>query len=234
MIIQRTGWRPAAKLLDVSILMKRVRVLIVEDHETVRDGLRLLFQTQNDVEVVGGVGDGEAAIEAAITLAPDVVVLDLSMAGKSGLVVARSIRARSPAVAIVVLTRHTEQAYVRELLAAGALGYVLKLSPFGELMRAIRSAAEGKSYLDSSLAYPSPASASAKPRAEGLVPVSAREIEVLRLSATGKTNKEIAATLKIAVKTVEVHKSSAMRKLQLRNRAETLRFAELKGWLQDL
>lgn len=214
--------------------MKRVRLLIVEDHETVRDGLRLLFDTENDVEVVGSVGDGDAAIEAASTLAPDVVVLDLSMAGMSGLVVARSIRARSPAMAIVVLTRHTEQAYVRELLAAGALGYVLKLSPFVELMRAIRAAAAGKPHLDASLAHPSAAGALRNPRPEAPSPVTEREMEVLRLSATGKTNKEVASALTIAVKTVEVHKSSAMRKLRLHDRADTLRFAKLKGWLQDL
>jgi len=215
---------------------KCLRVLIAENHETVRDGLLLLFKTQSDVEVVGDVADGAAAIEAASALAPDVVVLDLSMPGMSGLAVATSIRARSPGVAIVVLTRHSEQAYVQELLAAGALGYVLKQSPFRELMVAVRAAAAGERHLDPAIAPSAAAGAQRGARGHHLVPpfVTNRELEVLRLSATGKSNKDVAAALTIAVKTVEVHKASAMRKLQLHDRAEMLRFAALKGWLDEL
>ena len=216
--------------------MTRVRLLIVEDHETVRDGLRLLFETQSDVEVLRGVADGQAAMAAVNSLAPDVVVLDLSMPGMSGLSVATAIRARSPSVAIVVLTRHSEQAYVQELLAAGVLGYVLKQSPFSELMKAVRAAAAGKPHIDGAISRPTAASRSRFSHTQNWAPptVTDREVEVLRLSATGKTNKEVAATLDIAVKTVEVHKSSAMRKLHLHDRAEMLRFAALKGWLEDL
>ena len=215
--------------------MKRLRVLIVEDHETVREGLRLLFETQDDIEVVRGVADGEGAIAATGALAPDVVVLDLSMPGISGLSVTTSIRARFPAVAIVVLTRHREQAYVKELLSAGALGYVLKQSPFSELMRAVRATAEGKTHLDAALAHASTANGSPSSHTQHRAPpVTEREMEVLQLSATGKSNKDVAAALTIAVKTVEVHKSSAMRKLHLRDRAEMLRFAALKGWLDDI
>jgi DNA-binding NarL/FixJ family response regulator len=215
--------------------MKRLRLLIVEDHETVRDGLRLLFETQSDVEVLRGVADGAEGITAAFALAPDVVVLDLSMPGMSGLAVATAIRERSPAVAIVVLTRHSERAYVQELLGAGVLGYVLKQSPFNELMDAVRAAAAGEQHIDAALAAPPAARA---PRAAGASSspssVTGRETEVLRLSATGKSNKEVAAALSIAVKTVEVHKSNAMRKLHLHDRAEMLRFAALKGWLDEL
>ena len=139
-------------------------------------------------------------------------------------------------MAIVVLTRHSEQAYVQELLAAGVLGYVLKQSPFTELMKAVRAAAVGKRHIDGAISRPAVATASRIPRTQNWAPstVTDREVEVLRLSATGKTNKEVAGTLAIAVKTVEVHKSSAMRKLQLHDRAEMLRFAALKGWLEDL
>jgi DNA-binding NarL/FixJ family response regulator len=216
--------------------MKRLRVLLVEDHETVRDGLRLLFEAQGDVEVVGDVADGATATAAVSALVPDVVVLDLSMPGMSGLSVATAIRAQSPGVAIVVLTRHNDQAYVQELLAAGALGYVLKQSPFAELMHAIRAAAAGTVHLDSAIRRPLAEGAVRGTRAHDAARplVTGREMEVLRLSATGRSNKEVAATLAIAIKTVEVHKSSAMRKLQLHDRAEMLRFAALKGWLDEL
>ena len=215
--------------------MKRLRVLIVEDHETVREGLRLLFETQNDIEVVGGVADGEGAIAATGALAPDVVVLDLSMPGISGLNVTTSIRSRFPGVAIVVLTRHSEHAYVKELHSAGALGSVLKQSPFAELMRAVRAAADGKPHLDAALAHASARTGSGGSHTQHRAPpVTEREMAVLHLSATGKSNKAVAAALMIAVKTVEVHKSNAMRKLQLRDRAEMLRFAALKGWLDDI
>lgn len=210
-----------------------MRLLLVDDHETVRDGLRLLFQTQSDIDVVQHVADGETAIELARTAPPDVVVLDLSMPGMSGLAVATSIRAQAPQVAIVVLTRHTEPAFVEQLLAAGARGYVLKQSPFDELLAAVRAAARGESYVDRSLVSPTGRTpGGASPQAPSRV--SEREMQVLRLSAVGQSNKDVAAALAIAVKTVEVHKSSAMRKLQLHDRAEMLRFAALKGWLRDL
>lgn len=210
-----------------------MRLLLVDDHETVRDGLRLLFQTQSDIDVVQHVADGETAIELVRSAAPDVVVLDLSMPGMSGFAVATSIRAQAPQVAIVVLTRHTEPAFVEQLLAAGARGYVLKQSPFDELLAAVRAAARGEPYVDRSLVSPTgrtPGGASLPAPSR----VSEREMQVLRLSAIGQSNKEVATALAIAVKTVEVHKSSAMRKLQLHDRAEMLRFAALKGWLRDL
>jgi DNA-binding NarL/FixJ family response regulator len=211
--------------------MKRLRLLVVEDHETVRDGVRLLLESQPDIEVVHDVADGQEAILAADALTPDVVVLDLSMPGTSGVEVARSIRARAPDVAIVVWTRHAEQVYVKELLAAGALGYVLKQSPSGELLKAIRAAASGQVHLDACLATGSEPPGA---RPQRPVPVTDREMEVLRLSATGRSNKDVATALTIAVKTVEVHKANAMRKLRLHDRAELLRFAALKGWLEDL
>jgi DNA-binding NarL/FixJ family response regulator len=214
--------------------VKRLRLVIAEDHETVREGLRLLFETRGEMEIIKGVADGRAAVDAARTLAPDVIVLDLSMPGMSGVVAAREIKAAAPNVAVVVLTRHTEHAYVQELFAAGAAGYVLKQSPFDELLKAVRAAATGGRYLDRA-AMPSmggqvvdPNSGDARPQ------VTDRELSVLRLAALGNSNKDIASALNIAVKTVEVHKSSAMRKLRLRDRAGMLRFAVAKGWLEDV
>ena len=210
--------------------MKRLRVVLAEDHETVREGLRLLFQTRTDVDIVKSVADGAAALEAVRTLSPDVVVLDLSMPGMSGVVAAREIKAIAPYVAVVVLTRHTEYAYVQELFAAGADAYVLKQSSFEELLKAVKAAAAGGRYLDPAA---TPPSRPATGPGDGRSPVTEREQTVLHLAALGRSNKDIATTLSIAVKTVEVHKASAMRKLGLRDRAEMLRFAVVKGWLQD-
>lgn len=211
--------------------MKRLRVLLAEDHEAVRDGLRLLFETRGDMDVVHGVPNGAAAIEAARALSPDVVVLDLSMPGMSGVSAAREIKSHMPRVAVVVLTRHTEYAYVQEVFAAGADGYVLKQSSFDELLKAVKAAVSGGRYLDGSVSIPPRSSEQARP--EGRPPVTDRELTVLRLASLGKSNKDIAGALSIAVKTVEVHKSSAMRKLGLHDRSEMLRFAVVKGWLQD-
>ena len=199
------------------MVAKRLRLVLAEDHETVREGLRLLFETRGEMEVVRGVSDGRAAIEAAKSLAPDVVVLDLSMPGISGVVAAREIKASTPSVAVVVLTRHTEHAYVQEMFSAGASGYVLKQSSFDELLKAVTIAAAGGRYLDRAAAVPgaNATGAESDPRPA----VTERELTVLKLAAHGNSNKDIAAALNIAVKTVEVHKSSAMRKLHLRDRA---------------
>ena len=132
----------------------------------------------------------------------------------------------------MVFTRHNEPTYVQELMAAGALGYVLKQSRFDELLTAVRAAAEGKTHIDRAFEYAPGVRTAAQAKARS--PVTDRELEVLRLAAIGKSNKEVATALAIAVKTVEVHKSSAMRKLRLNDRTEMLRFAGLKGWLQDL
>jgi DNA-binding NarL/FixJ family response regulator len=210
--------------------MKRLRVVLAEDHETVREGLRLLFQTRTDMEIVKGVADGAAAVEAVRALSPDVVVLDLSMPGMSGIAAAREIKSVAPQVSVVVLTRHTEYAYVQELFAAGADAYVLKQSSFDELLRAVKTAAAGGRYLDPAAAPP-PKPATDTPY--GRSPVTERELTVLHLASLGRSNKDIASILTIAVKTVEVHKASAMRKLGLRDRSEMLRFAVVKGWLQD-
>jgi len=212
--------------------MKRLRLVLAEDHEAVRDGLRLLFETRGEMDVVHGVPNGPEAIEAARSLTPDVVVLDLSMPGMSGLAAAREIKTHTPDVAVVVLTRHTEYAYVQEAFAAGADGYVLKQSSFDELLKAVRAATSGGRYLDGAVVVP--LRAADHLRSEGRPPVTEREITVLRLAALGRSNKDIAGVLSIAVKTVEVHKSSAMRKLGLRDRSEMLRFAVVKGWLQDV
>jgi DNA-binding NarL/FixJ family response regulator len=208
-----------------------IRVLLAEDHETVREGLRLLVNAQGDMEVVGEVGDGRAVVERAGTLKPDVVILDLSMPGMSGLAATRALKRSGAASAIVALTRHADHAFVEELLEAGAAAYVLKQSASAELVRAIRVAAAGGRYLDPAL----PADDAARdPRRRATTPrATDREIEVLRLIAAGHSNKEIAAALGISVKTVEVHKANAMLKLGLRGRTDVVRYAVMNGWLLE-
>jgi DNA-binding NarL/FixJ family response regulator len=206
-----------------------IRVLLAEDHETVREGLRMLIDAQGDMQVVGEAGNGRQAIERASALKPDVVVLDLTMPEVSGLSVAQALTSQT---AVVALTRHDDDAYVQELLAAGARGYVLKQSPSSELLQAIRLAATGGHYRDPGL--PAVEQPRDPRRRTGTPLITEREKAVLRLMAVGHSNKEIAAALEISVKTVEVHKANAMRKLGLRGRTDVVRYASLNGWLQDL
>jgi len=207
-----------------------IGVFLAEDHETVREGLRLLVNAQDDMRVVGEAGDGQTAIEQAQALKPNVVVLDLSMPQVNGVVAAQTLKTSLPSAAVVTLTRHRDNAYVQQLLAAGAAAYVLKQSSSKELLKAIRAAASGQKYLDTALQGPP----SALPRPKVASPsVTERETAVLRMTAVGHSNKQIAARLGIAVKTVEVHKSNAMRKLDLTGRTDVVRYAAMQGWLQD-
>jgi DNA-binding NarL/FixJ family response regulator len=208
-----------------------IRVLLAEDHETVREGLRLLVNAQPDMQVVAEVSDGRAAVAVSTTLKPDVVVLDLSMPVMGGLSAARALKQANTTARIVALTRHDDDAYVHELLQAGASGYILKQSASAELVRAIRAAAEGGRYLDPALP---PADAARDPRRRASTPrATDREVEVLRLIAVGHSNRDIATALNISVKTVEVHKANAMRKLGLEGRTDVVRYAVINGWLDE-
>jgi DNA-binding NarL/FixJ family response regulator len=206
-----------------------IRVLLADDHETVRQGLKLLIDGQPDMQVVGEAADGEAAVAQVSALKPDVAVLDVSMPRMNGLAAARAIRERTPSTAVVALTRYGDAAYVKALLDAGASGYVLKQSASGELLAAIRAAARGEQHLDATVA-----SRPRVPRGQaGGAALSGREREVLRMMALGYSNKDIAQALDVAVKTVEVHKSNGMRKLQLTGRIDVIKYAALQGWLEE-
>lgn len=213
--------------------MAKIRVILADDHETVRHGLKLLINRQSDMEVIAEAGDGRVAVERAAALKPHVVVVDVSMPDMNGLAATRAIRETAPATAVVALTRYGDDAYVQELLNAGALGYVLKQSPSAELVDAVRAAAAGRRYLDRSLAA-RVAGSMLKGRGRAApAPITDRETEVLRFMALGHSNKEIAAALDLSVKTIEVHKANAMRKLGLSGRADVVRYALLQGWLRD-
>jgi DNA-binding NarL/FixJ family response regulator len=151
----------------------------------------------------------------------------------NGLLAARGIREQSPGTAVVALTRHTDPAYVKELMAAGASGYVLKQSASSELLKAIRAAAHGGTHLDASLATRSVAGILSRGGDQSGPLITGRERQVLQLMALGHSNKDIASALDVAVKTVEVHKSNAMRKLGLSGRIDVIRYASLQGWLSE-
>ena len=214
--------------------MKKIRVVLAEDHESVRQGLRLLLEARDDIEIVADAANGRVALDRVKALKPDVAVLDLAMPEMNGLAATKAIKQAAPQVNVVALTRHADDAYVQELLSAGASGYVLKQSPIEELLKAIRAVAAGDRYLDSTLvARNAKAYLSRYSSEPSRPPITDREASVLRLMAIGHSNKEIASALDIAVKTVEVHKANAMRKLNLRGRIDVVRYAVLSGWLQD-
>jgi len=213
-----------------------LRILLADDHSIVRQGLKLLIESQHDMGVVGETGDGSDVVRLAHVLKPDIVIMDLSMPRTNGLVATRMLKRAQPDAVVLVLTRHDDHKYLEELLRAGASGYVLKQSPPVELLKAIRAVAAGGVYLDPAVtahvADGLLASAPA-PTPSPLAGISDRESEVLRLIAIGHSNKDVATKLNISVKTVEVHKANAMRKLGLTGRVDIIRYGVLQGWLYD-
>jgi DNA-binding NarL/FixJ family response regulator len=214
-----------------------LRILLADDHGIVRQGLKLLIDNEPDMQVVGEAADGDGVLRAAASLHPDIIILDISMPGMSGLAVARALKNLPRAPTILALTRHDDRTYLEELLRAGASGYVLKQSAPGDLPRAIRAVAAGGVYIDPAMKPAFADGLLAKSAAgvsdDPVQAISEREAEVLRLIAVGHTNKEIAAALRISVKTVEVHKANAMRKLGLKGRVDVVRYGVLQGWLHD-
>ncbi|HVF55317.1 MAG TPA: response regulator transcription factor [Pyrinomonadaceae bacterium] len=218
--------------------MSKLRILLADDHGTVREGLKMIINAQADMEVVGEASDGRAAVASAQELQPDIVVMDVSMPHLNGLKATEKLSACCPQVKVLTLTRHTDDGYLQQILRAGAYGYVLKQSASTELLHAIRAVAAGGKYLDPSVAGKimggyAGLPATLRVAAQGGRDLSDREAEVLRLIAWGHSNKEIAARMDISVKTVEAHKSNAMKRLGMQSRIDIVRFALLQGWLQD-
>ena len=215
--------------------MSNIRVIVAEDHATVREGLKLIINAQSDMEVVADAEDGRTAIELAQKLQPDVALMDISMPGLNGLKATAKLKDCCPEVHVLAVTRHKDDGYLQQVLKAGASGYVLKQSPPAELLHAIRAVANGGKYLDPTLAGKVMGRYSGRRSVinEGGTDVSDREVEVLRLVAWGHSNKEIATRLDLSVKTIEVHKANAMKKLGMASRIDIVRYAVLQGWLQD-
>ncbi len=216
--------------------MKKLRILLADDHKVVRDGLRLLVDGQPDMRVVGEAANGKEALQQAHALKPDLVIMDLSMPELNGLQATERLHADQPATKVVALTVHEDSSYLLQLAKAGAAGYVLKRSAGEDLIRAIRTVAGGGLHFDPALASKAlTGRAGDPPRKAGLhlSELSEREREVLILLAWGHSNKEVASELRLSTKTVETYRVRINEKLKLRSRTEMVRYALRQGWLNE-
>jgi len=209
--------------------------LIADDHAVLRAGLRMLLDAELDIEVVGEAGDGMEAVERARRLIPDIVLLDVTMPRQGGLEVIQQIRAISPNTQVLILTMHDDEGYLREALAEGGSGYVLKRAADIELLTAIRTVYQGGTYLhaahtrilfENNTAHPSHQETTE-------TKLSPRETQVLRLIARGYTNQQAADMLYLSIKTVETYRGRLMAKLGLHNRAELVRCALERGLMEE-
>ena len=210
-----------------------VRVLVVDDHPVVREGICAVLATEEDIDVVGQADGGEEAIALVDQVQPDLLVLDLMMPGRAGLDVITEVTDHFPDVRVLVLSMHDSEGYVVEALRRGAHGYAVKQAAAADLVRAVRSVAVGRRYLSPALTdraievYAN----GAPPRSDPFATLTGREREVVALVAHGATNAAIAERLFISVRTVETHRARAMRKLGLRTSADVVRFALRQGLL---
>ncbi len=205
--------------------MKKIRLLLADDHAILRAGLRMLLDAQPDMLVVGEAADGEEAVRRALVTRPDVAVVDLTMPGLSGVETLQRLRRELPSARLLVLTMHEDPGYARMAQAAGASGHVIKDSDSSELLSAIRAVHRGRTFVQ--------VGAGAETLDHAALPamptLSPRELQVLRLLARGHTNREVAALLTLSVKTVETHRSRLGDKLGTRTRAELVRIAVQLG-----
>lgn len=208
--------------------MSKTTILIVDDHAMVRKGLRMSMEAHHDLQVVGEAGNLQEAIEAAARLQPQIITLDLTMPGPSGVASVERLRAAVPTARVIVVTMHDDPAYVRSAIAMGAAGYVNKSAADTELISAIRAVARGRVFIDVGDAATLESILSPTTLAPGKTPIdtlSEREREVLRQVARGYTNQQIADEIGLSVKTVESYRARLMKKLGLKERADLVRLA---------
>lgn len=214
--------------------MSKAKVLLVDDHIVVRQGIKALLTDEPDMEVVGEANNGREAMDSLERLEPDVVLMDISMPGLNGIEATRQIKQRFPEVKVVILSMHANEEYVFQVLQAGAAGYVLKQSDSLEVLTAIRAAISGGSFLSPPISrtviddYVRRAEVRGRGDAQELL--TSREREVLQLLAEGLPNRKIAEELNISVKTVESHRSNMMNKLEVSSKTELIKYALRKGW----
>jgi DNA-binding NarL/FixJ family response regulator len=208
--------------------MKRIRILLADDHAVVRQGFKMILAEQPDMEIAGEAANGREAVELAEKIKPDVVVMDVAMPELNGIEATRRLAASAPHTRVLALSMHKDSVYVREILRAGARGYLLKDSPAQDMLAAVRAVAGGEGYI-------SPAVSSAvlddyrKHVTNPIDLLTGREREVLQMLAEGKTNKEIATVLKLSVYTVDAHRGRIMEKLNVHSINELVRFAVRNG-----
>jgi two-component system response regulator NreC len=208
--------------------MKRIRILLVDDHAVVRQGFKMILAEQPDMEIIGEAGNGREALALAESLKPDIVVMDVAMPELNGIEATRRLGESVPHARVVALSMHKDSVYVREILRAGARGYLLKDSVAADLVSAVRSVARGEGYI-------SPQVSNAvlddyrRHVTNPIDTLTSREREVLQMLAEGKTNKEIAVILNLSVYTVDAHRGRIMEKLNLHSINELVRFAVRNG-----
>lgn len=210
----------------------RINVMVVDDHSVVREGIKMVLGTDPELKVVGVAASGEEAVKEVHEIGPDVVVMDIAMPGLSGFEATRMIREQNPDVKVLALTVHDSEAYVFQMLQAGAVGYVLKRASADDVIQAVKAAHRGEAILHPSVAkllitdYLTRVEHGDESSYDSL---SEREREILKLIAEGRTNKEIAQMLYLAVKTVQAHRANLMRKLGMHDRTELVKYAIRKG-----
>jgi len=211
--------------------MSKIRVLLAEDHTIVRKGLRSLLDDETEIEVVGEAEDGQQAIEQVQRLLPDVVMMDITMPVLNGLEATRQIKKLFPQVRVLVLTVHSTEEYIFQILQAGASGYVVKQAAVSELVQAIQTVYRGDSFLSPSISRQVVEEYGRRAEAmeDKYHKLTDREREVLQLIAEGHTNREIASLLRVTVKTVEAHRAHLMDKLGLHSTADLTKYALRKG-----
>jgi len=213
-------------------MMSKIRVLVADDHGVVRKGLRFLLERQPEMEVVGEACDGREAVRMAEALDPNIVVMDIAMPQLNGLDATAQIVRRSPRTAVIILSMHSDEGYLVRALSAGAKGYLLKDSAEVDLIRAVRSVAEGKSFFSPAIAQALAEDYMRHLQHKGLEDsyelLTEREKEILQLLAEGKSNKEVATLLNVSPYTVETHRTHFMQKLDLHNTAEIVLYAVRK------
>ena len=217
-------------------MTEKLRIFLADDHMVVREGLKTLINAQPDMLVIGEAGDGQTAWQQARDCQPDVVIMDITMPELNGVQATEQLKRACPTIRILALSVHDDTSYLRQLLAAGAAGYILKHAAADDLIQAIRMVAAGGVYLDPALAghvvaryVRVPAVASELLGTE----LSERETEVVQRIAQGYSNKEIGTQLNLSVKTVETYRARAMDKLGLESRAALVRYALERGWLHS-
>ncbi len=208
--------------------VKQTRILLADDHSVVRHGFRRILDAQEDMEVVGEVSNGREAVEQASALQPDIIIMDVTMPELNGIEATRRIAESVPRARVLALSMHRDSVYVREILRAGARGYLLKDSSESDLVTAVRAVAQGEGYLSPSVSD-AVLSDYRKHVTNPIDMLTSREREVLQLVAEGKTNKEIATSLNLSVYTVEAHRGKIMEKLNLHSASEMVRFAIRNG-----